>query len=358
MPMQLKEFREALLNQLLNFLWRQWSVLGVLGDSGAQDEWIIDPEPLLVFSLEMARYEPRLFDEILAWLEVNGRWLDTARLRSILQNQDENTVRVVGAALQHTLSQGDERKWRNLARFCASLSKKQPNAGSLEPLFREKSGKPHPLALPNTLDSNFSMFYINRPKVKNLKKSKEVPVDARTNLRFLLRAMFSTGAKSESILYLLTHEGGRPRDIAESVGLFWLGIQQALLDLSRSRLVLAKTKGRKVEYWLFQSKWWEFLSAGSYEDSTRPKWLNWIAIFSALSAAWKSVDEMATGTQSDYMKISRLQDSLEVVAQEFARGGHDISKLPRPGLPPDLHQKMALRFLGGIAGMREETTSV
>ena len=356
--MQLKEFREALLDHLLNFLWRQWSALGVLGDSGAEDEWIIDPEPLLVFSLQMARYEPRLFDEILAWLQVNGRWLDTARLRRILQNQDESTVRVVGAALQHALSQGDERKWKNLTKFCGSICKKQPNVVSFEPLFRERSGKAHPLALPANMDGDFFLFNINRPKVKNLNKSKEVPVDARTNLRFLLRAMFSTGAKSESILYLLTHDGGRPRDIAEAVGLFWLGIQQALLDLSRSRLVQTKAKGKKVEYWLSPSKWWEFLSAGSYEDPGRPKWLNWIAIFSALSSVWKSVDEIATGTQSDYMKGSKLQDSLDIVAQEFARGGHDISKLPRPGLPPDLHQKMALRFIGDIVGMGEETVSV
>jgi hypothetical protein len=51
------------------------------------------------------------------------------------------------------------------------------------------------------------------------------------------------------------------------------------------------------------------------------------------------------------MKSSRLQDGLEVVGQEFARAGYDVSKMPRPGLPPDLHEKMALRFLGEIIGV-------
>lgn len=354
-----REFREALLEHLLSFLWRQWSALGVLGASSSEEEWIIDPEPLLVFSLEMARYEPRLFDEILSWLEVNGRWLDSARLRRIVQNRDEGTVRVVGAALQYALSQGDERKWKNLAGFCKGLQKKQPAAGALEPLFREKSGKAHPLARGDTLDLNFSMFYMNRPQIKNLKKSREVPVNARTNLRFLLRAMYSTGAKSESLLYLLTHpDGGRPRDIADSVGLFWLGIQQALVDMARSGLVLTKQKGKRVEYWLSHPKWWEFLSSGSYENAPQPKWLDWIAIFSALSSVWKTLDELAAGGQSDYIRASKLQESLDVVAAEFARAGHDISRLPSAGLPADLHQKLALRFIGEIFGVKERTASV
>ena len=59
-------FREFYLNELLTFLWKQWSVLGVAGGTRAEKmDWIIDPEALLVFSLEISRYEPRLFDEIL-----------------------------------------------------------------------------------------------------------------------------------------------------------------------------------------------------------------------------------------------------------------------------------------------------
>ena len=83
--MSLKEYREQLLNRLLTFLWRQWSALGLLGESGGEEDWVIDPESLLVFSLEIGRYEPRLFDEILAWLKVNGQWLDTPRLRNIIE---------------------------------------------------------------------------------------------------------------------------------------------------------------------------------------------------------------------------------------------------------------------------------
>jgi hypothetical protein len=348
------EFREALLERMLAFLWRQWSALGVLGESDAEDDWVIDPEPLLVFSLEIGRYEPRLFDEILAWLLVNGQWLDMARLKRILEKQDRKTVQVVGSAFQYVLSKGNKRKWQNITQSCAGMYKKQSTTDSIEPLFKERSGKPHPLAIGDKVEPDFLLFSINRPRINMQKEAKEVPVNASANLRFLLRSIFGIGAKSESILYLLTHEGARPREIADAVGLFWLGIQQILLELSRSGLVLTRSRGRKVEYWLSHRKWWDFLASLNIEETPPPKWLNWTAIFSALSVAWRAVDEMAFGKESDYMKSSRLQDSLEIIAQEFSRAGYDIPRIPTMGLPPDLHQKTALIFLGNIFGVAHE----
>jgi len=60
--MSLENFRDSFLEEMLRFLWRQWSALGVLGEADIEDEWAIDPEALFVFSVELARYEPRLFD--------------------------------------------------------------------------------------------------------------------------------------------------------------------------------------------------------------------------------------------------------------------------------------------------------
>ncbi|MBW2184803.1 MAG: hypothetical protein JRF49_13220, partial [Deltaproteobacteria bacterium] len=85
--MSQKSFKEFFLENILNFLWRQWSALGVAGGARTEDKWVIDPEALLVFSLEMARYEPRLFDEILDWLVVNGKWIDIQRLRGIIKTK-------------------------------------------------------------------------------------------------------------------------------------------------------------------------------------------------------------------------------------------------------------------------------
>ena len=60
MHRSLKTFREEFLNLLLNFLWRQWSSLGVAGQAGGDDAWTIDPEALLLFTFEVGRSEPRI----------------------------------------------------------------------------------------------------------------------------------------------------------------------------------------------------------------------------------------------------------------------------------------------------------
>ena len=179
--MLLKEFREQFLELLLTFLWRQWSILGVLGESASEEDWIIDPEALLIFSLEIARYEPRLFDEILSWLEINGYWLDTARLKRIIQKQDESIIRIIGGSLQYILSRGDKRKWQNMVKLCGSLYERQPGVDWFEILFKEKSGKEHPPSI-NNCDPDFSLFYINRPQANIRKKAREVPINAYTNI--------------------------------------------------------------------------------------------------------------------------------------------------------------------------------
>ncbi len=351
MAMSLNDFREALLDRLLTFLWRQWSALGVLGDSSAEESWIIDPEALLIFSLPIARYEPRLFDEILAWLLTNGERLDASRLRQLLSKEYEDVIAVIGGALRYIEERGQERKWKNLAAFCHS--RQVSMRGVEEPLFKERSGIFHPRAEGDKRDPAFAAFGLNRLRIKIQKPAKEVPVNARANLRFLLRALFGAGAKSEALLYLMTHESAHPREIAEAVGLFWLSLHQALLGLAQSGLVLTKPKGKKLEYWLSQRKWWEFLASTHFDDGVSPKWLDWIAIFKGLENVWKTLDDLAKNPRSDYMASSKLQDSLEFVAQEFARAGFDVP-IPKAGLTPQLHQRMALRFLGKIIGLENE----
>lgn len=353
MPMSLKDFREALLDRLLTLLWRQWTALGILGVSETEDKWIIDPEALLIFSLELARYEPRLFDEILAWLEVNGEWLDTARLRRLLSNQDARAIRVVGGALRYAAERGQGRKWKNLVEYCHG--RKPQMGGLLEPLFKTPAGEFHPRAEGESIDPGFLAFDFNRPRIRLQKKAGEVPVNGGSNLRFLMRSLFGIGAKSEVLLYLLTHNEGRPREMADSVGLFWLSVHQALIDLAKSGLVLKKPYGKKVEYWLSKPKWWSFLATTDYQYASEPEWLNWSAIFSAFSLIWRTVDEIATTSPSDYMRGSKLMDiqaSVDTVAREFARAGYHLGDVPSTGLPLELYQQMLLKFLGAIFDLR------
>ncbi|MBK8870355.1 MAG: hypothetical protein KBG07_02415 [Elusimicrobia bacterium] len=332
----------------MKFLWRQWSALGLMGTAGVEDEWIIDPEALFVFSVGMARYEPRLFDEILGWLPTNGEWLDTARLKRMLP-KDERSLRVFGGTIQWAQKMADERKWQGLARICGDIYKNQPIADSVEVLFKEQNGTDYPLS-GNNVDPSFAAYFIDRP-LANPRIAMSVPMTASTNLRFLLRALLGVGSRSECIAFLLTHEAGQVHQIAGEIGFFWLSVSQTLADLTRSGLVLTRSHGKRVEYWLSQRKWWVFLTHQDADQFKPPKWVNWSAIFPALVIVWETVDSLSKEQPSEYFTASRLQQALEVLHREFSRAGVDVPPLPSMALPPDMYQKtmatFVLRLLSG-----------
>src|SRR4030042_2415456 len=334
--MSQRDFRQLFLDNILTFLWRQWSALGVLGESRAEDPWVIDPEPILLFTLEIGRYEPRLFDEVLDWLVVNGRWIDLQRLRGILKGKDEVLTKLTGAVAIFLTEKSDERKWQNIARFCKPEMWKYSDGA--ESLFLSKDGNRHPPS-PEP-DLSFLSCGFNRPKGENRRFTRGVPITSQRTIRFLLRALFGVGSRAECLAYLLTNEGGHPAEVARAIGLSVRGTQDTLIDLSRSGLVLTRTRGkRKIEYWLSHERWWEFLSRGSITEFKKPIWLDWISLFSALSNVWNALNEMREEGISDYLRSSKLRDSMETIGSEFLKSGLDIPPIPGKNCRPEAYEK-------------------
>jgi hypothetical protein len=345
--MSQKDFRTLFLDNIFNFLWRQWSALGVLGESRPEDPWVIDPEPMLLFTLGIGRYEPRLFDEVLDWLVVNGKWIDLQRLRGILKGKDEALIKLIGAVAIFLTEKGDERKWQNIAHFCKPEMWKTSDCA--ESLFLSKDGKRHPPS-PEP-DFSFLSCGFNRPEIKIRRLTREVPITSQSTVRFLLRALFGVGSRAECLVYLLTNDGGHPSEVAKAIGLSVRGTQDTLIDLSRSGLILTRVKGkRKIEYWLSHERWWEFLSKGSITEFKKPIWLDWISLFSALSNIWAALNELSKEGTSDYMRSSKLRDSMETVGNEFLKSGLDIPPIPGRNIKPQEYEKAFETFINKIFG--------
>jgi hypothetical protein len=345
--MSLKDFRQIFLDNILTFLWRQWSTLGVLGEARTEDPWVIDPEPMLLFTLDMGRYEPRLFDEVLDWLVVNGQWIDLQRLRGILRGKDQTIIRLIGATANFLIQESDERKWRNLGNFCKSQMVWLSDEHEL--LFWSKEGKHYPPS-PEP-DPSFLSCGFNRPQIEVRGLMREVPITSHRSLRFLLRALFGVGSRAECLVYLLTNDGGHPSEVAKAIGLSVRGTQDTLIDLSQSGLVLTRTRGkRKIEYWLSHERWWEFLTKGSIGQIKPPIWIDWISLFSALSKVWTALNELAREELSDYMRSSKLRDSLEEVGNEFLKSGLDIPPIPGRNVKPGEYEKAFETFIIKVFG--------
>src|SRR5680860_1515979 len=88
MSISLTEFKNTVLNSLLDLLWRQWTAIGVSGYSSYEESSVVDSEPLLMLTLTVARYDARLFDEVMDWLDVNGEFLNVQRLQNLAKEYD------------------------------------------------------------------------------------------------------------------------------------------------------------------------------------------------------------------------------------------------------------------------------
>jgi hypothetical protein len=341
-------YREFYLENILGFLWRQWSTLGIAGSARSEDLWVIDPESLLVFSLEMARYEPRLFDEILDWLAINGKWMDIQRLRAIVKKKDEKTQRLMSAISAFLSGEpgSHNRKWNSLALLRSICNEAAHN----EVLFRTKQRTPAPRPIDES--EVFRKYGFLRQKISLRKMTKPVPVTWRSNIRFLLRSLFGIGSRSECILYLLTHEAGHSTEIAKAAGIHVMAVWNSLQDLVNSGLVLTRPKGkRKIEYWLSQKRWWEFLTGENFESIQKPSCLDWISLFYALSSVWNALNEVEV-SPSDYMRSSKLRDAMETISLEFAKSGLDLPAVPGSNIPPENYEEEFQKFIIKVLGAR------
>lgn len=338
--MSQKEYKHFFLENILNFLWRQWSFLGVAGGARSEDEWAIDPEALLLFSLGISRYEPRLFDEILDWLVANGKWVDIQRLRGLVKSKNETTQRLMSAVAHFLSSEAKSyrRKWEPLAR-----SRELDLRVKKEMLFNTREGEPFPK--PGEISEPFHEYGFLRENFSLRKMSRPVSVAAGSNMRFLLRTLFGIGSRSECILYLLTHEAGHPSEVADAVGISVRAVQDTLIELAESGLVLTRIKGkRKTEYWLSQRRWGEFLLGTNLIELKLPVWLDWISLFSALKNVWDVLNEVEQ-LISDYMRSSTLREAMETISLEFSKSGLDLPAVPDEKISPDMYEEEFQNFI-------------
>ena len=90
--MQISDLRRDVRARVLAFAWDQWAQMGVFGTSRRADRWAADPEALLLFTLEVARADARLFDEVLDWLALNERLVSVQRLRNLCRDDTDRTL--------------------------------------------------------------------------------------------------------------------------------------------------------------------------------------------------------------------------------------------------------------------------
>jgi hypothetical protein len=190
--MDLTAFSDRLSVRLLDFVWDEWAQMGISATAHRESPWAQDPEALLVFTLEVARADPRLFDELLDWTLHNEGLLSVRRLRAMCI--DETDRALVAATISWLGRRRPRARLRN--------SKHHQVPRDLEPVFDG-------VAPVGDADPDFVAQGLLRPLAAPSRKSQAPDLRSPINLDFRLRAMFGVGIRAEVIRIMLCEHAPR-----------------------------------------------------------------------------------------------------------------------------------------------------
>jgi len=300
--------------KLRDFAWDEWAQMGLLASPERQSRWAQDPEALVVFTLEVARADPRLFDEVLDWLTVNESLINMRRVRAMSEGEEDELL-FLGTLF-----------WLDFHR----RSKGIPNTKKSDPkpLFYALS-----TAIPDP-DPAFAAVGLIRPKVEPTGKSGTPDMRSPINFAFRLRQLLGVNARAEVVRFLLTTA---PADadtaiITKSTRFASRNVRQALTSLQDAGVVSRRGKRR----FAVDLEGWTGLLRIEADDL--PTYRAWPQLLGGLRRVSRWLRRPELDALSDYMLASETRDLLEEVRDRFEEAGLEVGDSPATGAWGDLER--------------------
>lgn len=310
--MSISALKERAVSQALEFAWNSWAQMGVFVTPRIEDSRAADPEALLVFTLEVARRDPRLFDEVLDWLLENERLISVQRLRNLCR--DDSDTRVVAAALRWVS------QFRPNPRFGRGAPPKE--RWPQEPLFGARVAdvwNPDPI---------FLEFGLVRPAAAPTGKSQAPDVKRSVNLAFRLRLALGVSSRAEVVRFLLTNPAPdvSAQVVAEAVAFSKRNVFQALDGLAEAGIVSQLTVGNERRYAIERERWWALLHVDE-----PPEHREWPQLLWAVRQLLRWLDDPAIDALSDSMRASAARDLIERIENSLQLAGVPVVGKSLPG---------------------------
>jgi hypothetical protein len=304
--MEISSLRQEFSNRLLDFAWGQWAQMGLLAPSSRHDEWVADPEALLLLSFELGRDEPRLFDEVLDWLLVNARLISTQRLRNLSRDGEDQALS--GAAIGWLSQQR-----RKMARPAAI---DHGAAKGAEPLFLESGGRP------KRPDPAFLEHGLLKAWTEPRRRSGHPSLHAPINFALRLRSLLGVGARAEVARVLLCVEAPRMslQAIAASSGYAKRNVQEAAGSLRDAGVASSTMLGNELRFEMARDPWLALLDL-----ERMPRHVDWPQLFHAYRILLRWLRDPTNEELSGYMLASEARAVLERVAPDLQLAGTRIS---------------------------------
>lgn len=303
MSMQLAQFRDHYLEVLLAFLWREWTALGVAGQDRRPPGHVIDPEALLLFTCSIGRYDPRLFDEVMDWLLLNGRFLNVQRLRNILLKEGYEGGPVLAAVADWLGQRTRVTKWKIVAQRARGADVAQGDLAGFrvreepEPLHSQHARVPveavslfylpdgRVLPVLKARDDTFLRHGVLRAPLQPRGLSSIFSASAFPARLLRLRALLGVGVRCDVLNYLALNGEGYPRRMARELYCAQKSVHDVLADLECAGAVVSEKGPRERTF---------RLTTVGVEVTGHPigesLWINWPALLRVCESVWRLVD--------------------------------------------------------------------
>lgn len=302
---------DRLTGELLGFAWDEWAQMGLLASARARSPWAQDPEALILFTLQVARADPRLFDELMDWVLTNEQLLSVRRLRSLCI---DDVDRALTAATVGWLARQRPRA-RLRAQSGWAPAQQQPLFVGLGPF-----GEP---------DKDFAACGLLRPALSPSGNSQLADPLAPINLAFRLRQILGVGIRAEVMRILLCTSAPwvGTQALARSVGYSKRNVHDALSGLSNANVIALATVGGEQRYAANRRGWVALLGLA---EQRLPVHREWPQLLGALRLILRFLSGPELESLSDYMRASCTRDLLETVRPQLAFAGVTVSITPAP----------------------------
>jgi len=308
--MSVKEFKEHLLESMLNILWKQWSTVGLYSNLEQENKFLIDPESLLCVSCFFGRFDPRLFDEVISWLSENGNLLNIDRLKNVLRFFINSETNVLGAVAEYLVKKEQKRKWDRVVHFCTKKKKEE----KIQNLFVAKDLVPVPVV--GKFDPVFLRWGFRRNEVNLRKRIQKIDFEKPCNLLLKLRSFFGVNARADIYAFLLFSEGDNSLQISQKVHFNQRNVYQVLNDLHKSGLVEKKSIGKRSLYTIDHSSWINF-----FRIEVQLSYVIWSKVFSALSYLYEKMIYQPERFEDSYLASSEFREISEKFIPEIETSG-------------------------------------
>ncbi|MDD2710178.1 MAG: winged helix-turn-helix domain-containing protein [Verrucomicrobiae bacterium] len=278
-----KALRDEFSQAVLNFIWSQWGQVGVHTSTNLKSGPLFDPEPLVLLSLACGRNDPRLFDAVLDWLRVNGRWMNVTRLRTLAGGLKTNFQMSLLGAVAATMTEHDvTAKWTAMAK-------------DLKPGKVEKTESVFPklgdLAVVRQKDPVFAEYGWSRSPWVFSEKAQALDFSNPVALMLKCRAFFGVTMRADIFARLLLRESLSVTELARGLGYSQRRVYEALTEMATSEVIRIMKDGARNEYSVNMMAGWKLMYQGMPEDEgmTKPQVFDWCRFARGMIFIWNKL---------------------------------------------------------------------